>query len=385
MFLSTGWILRMYAVSTIIICTISCKKEDPSGTKLEAANWEIYSNYPQDKSYSVAKMAILDDKVFLSTYGNFGIQPGSGGSLQDLKGSFFYSIGANNYVYSSSNEAIINLKIFKNELYGITERMIPFMNGAVKSHKHTYFLFKWKNDNFQNLDTLEYTDLHYQDNSPLTNNILWEHNGKLHMLAKTATELKVWTMIEDQLVEQPTSENISVSQYLAIDNEGISFTSYRQTKSTQTYIEEEVWGNYFNGTTFTKGNVHVFFEEDGNPASNRHLFYSTVKGELYGFKNNRFQNFDQGKLVVELPEDRKFRTEGGYIISKNGKIYSVIGDQQLKCLELGIYDGQNLRRLNYKLPDILDPCSKLIDAIENNGKFYLLLLNRGQYVIVYNK
>lgn len=385
MFTSTRLLPRAAVMSFVILVFFSCKKADSPGDKTEAVNWDIYSNYPQDKSYSGAQIAAFNGKVFFSSFGQNGIQPGSSGFLHDLKGSFFYPIGADKYVYSSSNEAITNLKVFNNELYGITERMIPFMNGAVKSYKHSYFLFKWVNDNFQNLDTLEYTNLHHQENAPLANTILWEFGGKLHLVAGTAGATKIWAVTNNQLVEQTTTESYGTGPYLAIDNEGFSFTSYRQTISTQTYLEEEVRTNYFDGTSLTRGPIHVFFEEDGNPASNKHLFYSAIKSDLYGYKNNQLRNFDQDKTVAELTDDKRFRTEGGYIIGKSGKLYSIIHDMESQCRELGIYDGKNFRRLQYQLPEILDPCSKLMDAVENNGTIYLLLLNRGQYVVVYNK
>ena len=75
------------------------------------------------------------------------------------------------------------------------------------------------------------------------------------------------------------------------------------------------------------------------------------------------------------------------MVANNGKIYIMLGEEKSTeaCAGLAVFDGSSVKQIEFKLPTVLDPCSVLTAATEYNGKIYLLLLNRGQFVIVKNK
>ena len=112
-----------------------------------------------------------------------------------------------------------------------------------------------------------------------------------------------------------------------------------------------------------------------------------VKGNVWGigFQGNKLKNLDNNAVLSGLSSGKIFRPSP--IVSSNGKIYIMLGEEKApeSCAGLAVFDGVNFKQMGFKLPPLLDPCSILSAATEYNGKTYLLLLNRGQYVIVKSK
>ncbi len=370
--------VRLLTLLCLLMAVLSCEKDGAITDEVKAANWEIVRNFPQDQSYTTAGLAIHDGQVFVTTSGHSGIAPGSGANLHEFRGSFFYHASGSWYLYRSSNEAIIHLKPFKGALYGITERKIPFQSG----YRHTYYLFKWEKDNFKNLDTLTYTNNNLIQQAPLSQSVLWGFNDKIYWITSASSGLvKIWTIENDRLRAHPSEYPLHYTNFIATDHKHVAFVTLLQLDS-QTRSTHTVTASYFDGTSVNKGKTHTFFSEEGNPASNLWDYYFAAGNHLYGIRPKEIRNLDQDRAVVSLPSDRQFNSGQGYTLLSNGKTYNVISDLRGTCRELGIFDGQTYRRLDFQLPGLLDPCSKLVDAAEAGGAIYLLLLNRGQYVTV---
>ncbi len=359
---------------------LSCIKEtkDPAPVSSDP-NWEIIQNFPQGESYEFAKLTVFDGRPFVSTFGHYGITPGSSGMLDKFKGSFFYLLPDGWRIYRSTNEAIVDLKVFNNELYGITERKIPFMSGAVQSYHHTYFLFKWVNNDFVNQDTLEFTNKNMITKSSLSATILWENAGKLYMIAENSGTAYGWELSSGQFTDQKEITNINYNSYWAKDNQGIAFTDYRQLND-EFQRTDIVKGYYYNGGNVVTGKTHTFTKRHDGTFSNAYDFYAAANGSLYGYVDSLLNNIDTETKVEILTPGLIFNSSNIKIC--NGKLYSVVVNRKQACEALGIYDGQTYSQMAFRLPKILDACSKLVDVVEAEGRTYMLLLNRGQYVVV---
>lgn len=365
----------------LALCLSSCIKpeveEDPLPS--DEPNWEVIQNFPQGDSYEFLKLAYFDDRPFVTTYGHYGISAGASGSLHEFKGSFFYLLPDGWRVYRSTNEAIVNIKVFNNQLYGITERKTPYTMGGVQTYQHTYFLFKWVDNNFVNLDTLEFTDKNMISKSSLNTPILWENDDKLYLIAYNTNTVYSWELSSGQFIDYKDVLDISYKTYCAKDNKQIAFTGYNQLND-DFQRTDIVKGYYYDGSTVETSDTYTFTKRHDGTFSNAFDFYAAANGSLYGYVDSLLKN------IVTEAEVKKMSPESVFSISNigsiNGKLYSIIGNKQLSCEVLGIYNGQSYSEIPYRLPAPLDECSKIVDVIEAGGSTYMVLLNRWQYVVV---
>lgn len=375
-------------ITLSILLLAACRKKDKPGDTPQAPNWEIVRNFHQDDSYSGgAKITVFNGDVFFSTFGHRGISPGSSGSLNEhLNATFFYQIGAEWYRYATTDEAISNLKAFNGELYGIRHRMSIKTTRPVIQYYNSYILFRWKNNNFEDIDTLEYTDNNLIEKSDIGNITLWAFGGKLHMVATTMTTARIWELSGNQLVKKPEEYNMSCSGTVATDNKEVAFTQVIQLTSGQDRTEYRVRGHYYNNNTFSTGPEYTFISEIGFNSIDA-ANYAAINSHIWciGYENDKIKNYDNDQLVQGLSKGKVLR--GDILVSNNGNLYMMLGDEKSPggCAGLAIFDGTVLKEIPFVLPEPLDPCSKLIDATEDNGVVYLLLMNRFQYVIVRSK
>ncbi len=371
----------------------SCSKDDDkTDNNNHTPNWKIVKNFPEDKSYETAKIAVYNGKPYLTTYGHRGITAGSEGSFSnEFRGTFFFLNGNAWYMNVLPDQAITALKEFKGSLYGIREQRTVSRISPLLEHRYSYTLFKWENNNYTDLDVLEYTDLNHQEKSMLRSPDLWINNNKLHFVAGTTLNtLKIWEVNSDNklIVAHNEISPMPPSDLLITDNKEIAHTSIHTV--TEGYITRYyVKGHYFSNIgTLTMGNTYEFYTEllaNGNVyKSNKDVNWQAVKGNLFGmgFEGKKVKNYDNGQIIANIPAGKVFR--GDIMVRNNGKLYMMLGDEKevADCKGLAIFDGTTLREIPFNLPEPLAPCSRLIDATEYNGKVYLLLNNRRQYVVV---
>lgn len=377
----------------VIVLFGSCSKDDNKADhNNDTPNWKIVKNFPEDKSYETAKIAVHNDKPYLTTYGHRGITAGSEGSFSnEFSGTFFFLNGNDWYMNVLPDQAVIALKEFKGGLYGIREKKTVYRTSPVLEHQYSYTLFKWENNNYTDLDALEYTDLNHQEKSMLRSPDLWINNNKLHFVAGTTLNtLTIWEVDSGNklIVAHNEISPIPPSDLLITDNKEIAHTSVYAV--TQGYITRYyVKGHYFSNTgTLTIGNTYEFYTEllaNSNVyKNNKDVNWQAVKGNLFGmgFEDKKIKNHDTGQIMANIGTGKVFR--GDIMVRNNGKLYMMLGDEKevSACKGLAIFDGATLREIPFNLPAPLASCSRLIDATEHNGKVYLLLNNKRQYVIV---
>lgn len=363
-------------------CSKVVSKDDDSNSGSGSPNWEIIRNFDEKKSYTSVEFTVHNNKLFFSTYGHNGITPGSEGSLHDLLGSYFYLYNDQWMLYQTTNFAIVQMKVFNNKLYGIREYREPYYAGALKTYRHKYIFYKWEHDNFTDLDSIsvinnEQIELHKPE--------FWVHNNKLHLITTlNSTTLKLFDLSNEKLELLSLEFSMSATNRNLVDGGLVSYTLTNTYPVTETLFETEVLGYWFNGSNLQKGNKYLFQEYLDMPErSNNYQYYITIKGTLYGFKGNEIFNIDDNKKVVaSMPTDQQFNTSTGYFVSKRGKVLNIGMDKQGNAKNLYLFDGNKLEKFDYRLPEILDPNSKVMDFIEIDNTIYLVLMNRFQYVIV---
>ena len=237
------------------------------------------------------------------------------------------------------------------------------------------------------MDTLEYTNANLINKASLGTLSLWVNQNKLHMVS-IATNVAIWEVVNNHLVKKSEELPVQPTSLVATDNNDISFTQVRQLIISPTRTRYIITGFYYNGAAFSQGKTYDFIVEDDTGFSNKEAsVYMAVKGNLWGigFQGNKLKNLDNNAVLSGLSTGRIFRSSP--IVTNNGKLYIMLGTEKApeSCAGLAVFDGANIREMEFKLPPVLDPCSILSAATEYNGKTYLLLLNRGQYVIVKNK
>ncbi len=377
---------------TGMVLLASCNKDDDqAGSDIHAANWKIVKNFPEDKSYVEAKIAVYKGDVYVTTYGHAGIKAGSAGSLSNtFSGTFFFLNGNEWYMNTLPDQAVIALKEFNGELYGIREERTVYRTNPVVEFQHSYTLFKWENNNYTDLDVLEYTNLHYQEKAMLRDPDLWVNNNRLYLVARTSqSALRIWEVNgSNKLVVAHSEISPVAGERLITDSKEISFTTVQTI--VQGYITRYyVTGRYFsNNGTLIQGKTYEFYTEElvggGVYKSTKDVAYQAINGSLFGmgFEGNKVKNHDSGKIIANISAGKVFR--GDIMVRNNGKLYMMLGDEKQvsACKGLAIFDGTSWKEMPFILPEPLDPCSRLIDATEYNGKIYLLLNNRRQYVVV---
>lgn len=382
----------LFGIITSMLLFTSCSKDDdPSGSDSNSVNWKIVKNFPEDKSYETAKIAVYNGKAYVTTYGHQGIGAGGGGTLSnEFSGTFFFLNGNDWYMNVLPDQAVIALKEFNGSLYGIREKKTVFQTSPVLEYQYSYTLFKWENNNYTDLDVLEYTDLHYQEKSMLYYPDLWVNNNKLHFVAGTTlSSLRIWEVNSENklVIAHNEISPMPPNDLLITDNKEIAYTSVQTV--VEAYITRYyVKGRYFSNGILTTGNTYEFYTEElvggGIYNSTKDVNWQAVKGNLFGmgFQNNKVKNHDNGQIIANISSGKVFRED--IMVRNNGKLYMMLGaeNEVSACKGLAIFDGTTFREIPFNLPEPLDPCSRLIDATEHNGKIYLLLNNRRQYVVV---
>ncbi len=382
----------LFGIITNMVLFVSCSQDDNETNKNNhTPNWKIVKNFPEDKSYETAKIAVHNGKPYITTYGHSGIIAGSEGAFSnEFSGTFFFLNGNDWYMNVLPDQAVIALKEFNGSLYGIREKKTVFQTSPVLEHQHSYTLFKWENNNYTDLDVLEYTDLYQQEKSMLRYPDLWINNNKLHVVAGTTlSTLKIWEVNSENklVIAHNEISPLPPNDLLITDNKEIAYTSVQTV--VEAYITRYyVKGHYFNNGTLTIGNTHEFYTEQlvggGIWNSTKDVSWQAVNGSLFGmgFENNKVKNHDNGQIIANISSGKVFRED--IMVRNNGKLYMMLGaeNEVSACKGLAIFDGTTFREIPFNLPEPLDPCSRLIDATEHNGKIYLLLNNRGQYVVV---
>ncbi len=384
------------AIASIFIA--GCEKNTTSADQdVATPNWEIVQNFPQDQSYDIAKLAVYKGEAFVYTYGR-SLSGQSGALSDEFTGSFFVKKSDGHYYRNYiQHEAVIALKEFDGSLYGIREKRTIFRTVPVLSYQHSYTLFKWENDNYVDMDVLEYTDLHHQAKSSLGTLLFWVNNNKLHVIGWDNSPL-LWELNSTNKLAKVGATGYLYyeplgTRPLLTDNKEISFTNEYEFAESSSITRRRVHGNYYSSSgTVTKGQVHEFYIQylaDGSVYNSTvdAAFYQAIDGHLWGlgFEGNKAKNYDTETIIGGISDDKTIRT--AIQIPNNGKCYMMLANEKqgTDCAGLAIFDGKALREIPFVLPEPLDPCSKLIDATEYQGKVYMLLLNRGQYVVVKQK
>ena len=237
---------------------------------------------------------------------------------------------------------------------------------------------------------LEYTNLNHIEKSLLEEPDLWINNNRLYFVATTnGSTTKLWELNSNNKLEAILGEifPLPVPRQLT-DNKEIAHTSVHtviQGYITRYYVKGHYFGN--NGV-LTIGNTHEFYTEQlANGTiykNNKDVNWHAMNGNLFGmgFEDNKVKNHDHGQIITNISAGKVFR--GDIMVRNKGKLYMMLGELQnpSACKGLAIFDGTILKEMPFYLPEPLDPCSRLIDATEYNGKVYLLLNNRNQYAIV---
>lgn len=378
------WLLGLVILS---IAFNACKKKSKPDDSPGVVNWEIVRNFHEDDSYEGAQIEVHNGEIFFSTFGHRGISPGSSGSLSNqLKSTFFYKIGADWYRFAPTDEAVTNLKVFNGKLYGIRLLQPIKSTQPVLSHYFSYVLFTWENNNFNPIDTIEYTDNNHIEKANIGAIHLWENADKLHVVAANAHTARVWELNGNSLIKKTEEWPMSYTGAVAQDNKEVAFTQVIQVVQGQDRTIYNVRGHYYNGASFSTGTEYTFIQDIGFDGIEANT-YAACNSSLWGvgFENYKFKNYDNNQVLTGSNKEEVLR--GDIWISKNGKLYFMQGYKQNPdgCSGLAIFDGTQIREMDFVLPEPLDPCSKLIDATEENGIVYLLLMNRFQYVIVKSK
>ncbi len=377
-------------IGAFFLC--SCEKSAPENTNsTNTPNWRIVKNFPDDKSYDGARITVHKGAAFITTYGHKGIKAGSDGTLsKTFSGSFFFLKGSDWYLNTLPDQAVVALKEFNGSLYGIREKRTIYRTSPVVVYQHSYTLFKWENSNYADLDVLQYTNMNGIEKSKLEEPDLWINNGKLYFVGTiSGNTTRLWEVSNtNKLVEVPGEIFPLPIPRLLTDNKEIAHTSIYTV--VQGYITRYyVKGHYFNSNGVLRiGNMHEFYSEqlvDGTIyKTTKDVNWHAVNENLFGmgYDRSKVKNHDNGSIVGDLINGKIFRED--VMIRNNGKLYMMLGDEQQAsaCKGLAIFDGRVLREIPFNLPEPLDPCSQLINATEENGKIYLLLNNRWQYVLV---
>lgn len=374
-------------MAVIFAQLVSCKKDtSKSDTENSAENWEIVQNFPQDKTFEINSLAGHNSEIVYATSGH-RVTNNSSTFNNQFQGSFFYKQASGWMVNQVNNIAPVVIKEWNGALYGIREKRTIRTTIPVVDWEHTYYLFKWENGNYTNLDTLEFTDYNLINKASLGNVSLWVNQNKLHLVSIT-TNVSIWEIVNNQLVKKTEELSVQPTSLVATDNNDISFTQVRQLIISPTRTRYIITGFYYNGAAFSQGKTYDFIVEDDTGFSNKEAsVYMAVKGNLWGigFQGNKLKNLDNNAILSSLSAGKIFRSSP--IVSSNGKVYIMLGEEKAheSCAGLAVFDGTSIKQMGFKLPPVLDPCSILSAATEYNGKTYLLLLNRGQYVIVKSK
>ncbi|RZK49569.1 MAG: hypothetical protein EOO99_06140 [Pedobacter sp.] len=375
-----------------MLLLIACKKGEtdeglaPDGEKPSAiqANWEVIRSFAREDSYTKVALAQFQGQAFISTYGYSGIGPGSGGSLSDnLRGTYFYKIGADWYRYATTDEAVIQFKVFNNELYGIRLKQTISSRVPVIAYNHEYTLFKWVNNNFSDIAKFSLKPAGQMNGLSLGDLKFWVNQQRLHIVSATNSSILIWQLNGNQLQQIPLEQNFSAKYILPIDNKEVAFTMVTDKIVNPERTETTVQGLYYNGSAFRQGNRQVFIVD--GPTSTKDAFnYIAANGQLWGlgYQNRNLKNYDNGQITFGTASGNKI--SGTLMIPKEGKLYTMVEKETVmgSCEAIALWDGQTYQEIKYVLPSTIDKCSIIQDISVDNAQTYSLVLTNFSYVLL---
>lgn len=358
----------------LVICTglfISCSKSKEEGAPTNAA-FELMEKLPgEPRLYEQADLVIHNNQPFISaTRSEFG----------NRNSVFLFPLQDGWRKYEQPNQEFVLLTSFNNMLYGIMEFREPYQAGQVSTFRYSYFLYKWINSAFENIARLDFTDHNGVARSPLQNLRWYKNQDRLQLVAQQSNGTSfLWNLTLERFDQKQEIGNSGLNQIVIPSTAGINFTSYRQINGA--FDRLDIVQNYFfNGQSLQAGKEHLFQETLDGSFDNTYLFYAGMGNALYGIRANQLRNLDTDLTIKELADGLSFQVSS--IKSANGKLYMLIGKGDADCKKLGVFDGANFKEYTYSLPAELDPCSRLLDVEEVNGKLYCLLLSNRQLAVV---
>ncbi len=376
----------------LLLSLLSCKKSgegsdldiDGGQETIAQANWEVVRSFDRADSYNGVMVAQFKGQPFVSTFGQRGIAPGSEGSLSDeLQSTFYYKIGDVWYIYRAKNEAIIQLKEFNNELYGIRLKQTIASRVPVISYQYEYTLFKWVNNNFSDIDKISHTQPGSIGSSSLDGINFWINQQKLHLVASVSNTIMMWQLQQNKLEKLSLANNFFSGYAVPVDNKEITFTMVSDQVINADRTETTVQGMYYNGTNFRQGNKQLFIVD--GPTSTKDAFnYIALNGQLWGlgFQNRNIKSYDSGQIINGAASGQKL--SGTLMLPKDGKLYTMVENDKVmgSCEAIAVFDGQSYREIKYKLPAAVDPCARVRDISEDNTSRYTLVLSNFTYYLL---
>jgi hypothetical protein len=364
---------RAIAFLVLSTCFIfSCSKNNENDDESGTAAFTLVERIPgTPRLYERADLVMHNNEPFVcatsSEFGNFN-------------SVFLFPLKDGWRAYEQPNQEFLLLTNFNKTIYGIMEFREPFQNGQVAGYRYSYFLYKWINEAFENIAQLNFTDHNNQKNTALQSLRWWINEGKLHLMAQQSNGTSfLWNLTNDRFEHKIEIGNTGLSAIVLSSASLINFTNYRQLNGSFDRTDK-VTGFYFDGQSLQTGKEHVFQETLDGSFNSTYSFYAAIGKNLFGIRGGELRNLDTDKTIVELDEGLQFQVSG--IRAVNGKLYMLLGKGDSDCSALGVFDGITFKQYSYMLPAVLDPCSRLLDVEELNGKLYCLVLSNRQLAVV---
>lgn len=357
------------------IALISCKSKkkdsiEPSTTK--QVNWEIVKQFNiAPKHFDKASLAVIADKVYLSAHSSeFG----------NRSSHFFFENTNGMQNYEKENEQFVVLKPFGGTLYGIMEYTVPYMAGQVQTYRFSYYLYRWGNNQFENIAKLDFIDQNGQKDTMLQNILLWEQQQQLYFIAQQSNgESLQWNITSGNFKDKKVIGNTGLSRLLVANNEQISFTRLNETQTIPDIIHT-VQGAYYNGNTLRFGPIHTFKKSKDGSFDNTSIFYAALENSLFGYVKTGLKNLDQNQTITNLTNSNEFSS--AMKLTSGGKIYSTLTDNRGNCKEISVFNGKESIPKLFNLPDKIDKCAIILDVFIQNDKLFLAIMsNRQLYVL----
>lgn len=353
-------------------CTKSVEKESAAGSD---SSFELTFNLPgPSRFYELGDLAIIGEQPYASVVS---------AADANLGAPFLFRSQNDWRIYEQAGQRFVTLTSYKGVLYGIMEYTQPYQAGQLTAYRYTYYLYKWENSGFKNVGEYAYTDHNNVQNSPLQSLQFVKWQNDLRLVGKTSTGIALlWNLSQDKFKFEREIGNTGRSVYIMPSSDGISFTSYYQINGPFDSFDYTKW-HYFNGQNLEEGELHEFQETLDGSFDNTYDLYVAFNRTMYGYRKGELRNIDTDQTLKKLPDGVNYSP--GKSCASNGKIYVIASRGDADCRSITVFDGTNYKEYGFSLPASLDPCSKLLDAEEVDGKLYLLLLSNRQLVIVSRK
>jgi hypothetical protein len=368
-------ISRLTILLVYLAVLSSCSKsvdEEGSGTS-QSSSFKLLLTVPgAQKLYTVGDLAMVGDRSYIAAISD---QAGITSS------PFLFQSNNEWRVYEQENQRFVALTTHNGTLYGIMQYIQPYQSGQLTSYRFSYYLYKWANSSFENIAMYEYTDQNHVEKSPLQSLQFLKWQGVLKLVGKTSTGVALlWNLSNDKFLLEREIGDVGRSVHIIPDANGICFTSYYQINQTFDRFDYTQW-HYYDGQTLEAGQVHKFQETLDGSFDNTYGNYFALQKTMYGFRKGEFRNIDKDETIKKQPEKLTYQVAS--VRSANGKIYAIVGWGDGDCRKLAVFDGRNYKEYDFTLPANIDPCSRLLDVEELDGKMYLLLSTNRQLAIVY--